>query len=180
MIARLLVLVAIASMGCSPLHYVRKDPIIPPSPIEAPELSYPTLEAFDCPRYTLTPSTGVWNDGEWGDLGGAVEVILPEDKHPAINKYGKSKCRHIVLAPGWWVTAREARDRYPLARKQLVMWRDYSARAAERHQKESEEISKLVNMARKRQIEVAFVGAGSGFGAGILAATIVAVVLAGR
>ena len=180
MIARLLVLVAIASMGCSPLHYVRKDPIVPPSPIEAPELSYPTLEAFDCPRYTLTPSTGVWSNGEWGDLDGGVEVILPEDKHPAVNKYGKSKCRHIVLAPGWWVTAREARDRYPLARKQLVMWRDYSARAAERHQKESEEIAKLVNMARKRQIEVAFASAGAGFGVGALAATIVAVALAGR
>ena len=180
MIARLLVLVAITSMGCSPLHYVRKDPIAPPNPLEAPELSYPTIEALDCPRYTLTPSTGVWNEGEWGDLDGGVEVILPQDKHPAVGRYGKSKCRHIVLAPGWWVTAREARDRYPLARKQLGLWQDYSARAAERHQKESEEIAKLVNMARKRQIEVAFVGAGVGFGVGAITVTILAVLLAGR
>ena len=180
MIARLLVLVAIASMGCSPLHYVRKDPIVPPSPLEAPELSRPTMENFDCPRYTLTPSTGVWNEGAWGDLDGGVEVILPQDKHPAVDRYGKSKCRHIILAPGWWVTAREARDRYPLVRKQLGLWQDYSTRASERHQKESEEIAKLVSMARKRQIEVAFVGAGAGFGAGALTVTILAVLLAGR
>ena len=98
------------------------------------------------------------------------------DKHPAVDRYGKSKCRHIVLAPGWWVTAREARDRYPLVRKQLVLWGDYSERAAERHQKESEEIAKLLNMSRKRQIEVAFVGAG--VGAGISAAAMLVILIA--
>jgi hypothetical protein len=165
MSAKALAVALLFCMGCSPLHYVRKAPIVPPSPVEAPELTYPTLESFDCPRYTLTPSTGEWSDGAWGDIGGSVEVILPQDKHPAVGRYGKSKCRHIVLAPGWWVTAREARDRYPLVRKQLALWRGYSERAAERHQKESEEIAKLLNMARKRQVESAIVGAGAGAGA---------------
>jgi len=164
--------------GCSPLHYVRKAPIEPPQPIEAPELTRPTLEDFDCPRYTLTPSTGVWNEGAWGDIDGGVEVVLPQDRHPAVDRYGKSKCRHIVLAPGWWVTAREARDRYPLVRKQLVLWGNYSERAAERHQKESEEIAKLLNMARKRQIEVALVGAGAG--SAVTAAAIISIILIAR
>jgi hypothetical protein len=157
------------AVGCSPLHYVRKTPIEPPRPIEAPDLTHPTLEDFDCPRYTLTPSTGVWGEGAWGDIGGGVEVVLPQDKHPAVDRYGKSKCRHIVLAPGWWVTAREARDRYPVVRKQLSLWVDYSSRAAERHQKESEEIAELLKMSRKRQVEAAFVGAGVSAGATTLA-----------
>ena len=176
MIRYALVIAMLVASGCSPLHYVRKTPIEPPQPIEAPELTYPTLESFDCPRYTLTPSTGEWSSGGWGDIGGGVEVILPTDKHPAVDRYGKSKCRHIVLAPGWWVTAREARDRYPLVRKQLVLWGDYSERAAERHQKESEEIAKLLNMSRKRQVEVAFIGAGAGVG--VTAAAMLAIFIA--
>ena len=167
-------------IGCSPLHYVRKNPIEAPSPVGAPELTYPTLEDFDCPRYILEPSTGKWSEGAWGDLGGGVEVVLPHDKHPAVDRYGKSKCRHIVLAPGWWVTAREARDRYPLVRKQLELWRDYSERAAERHQKEGEEIAKLLNMARRRQIEAALLGAGGGAGLAVTAAVIIAVALGAR
>ena len=177
---RAAVLLSLVAMlgACSPLHYVRKSPIKPPQPVEAPELTYPTLESFDCPRYTLEPSTGKWFEGAWGDLGGGVEVILPEDQHPAVGRYGKSKCRHIVLAPGWWVTAREARDRYPIVRKQLVLWREYSERSAERHQKESEEIAKLLNMSRKRQIEMAF--AGAGVGAVSTAALMLAFLLANR
>ncbi len=176
MIRAALIAAMLVASGCSPLHYVRKAPIEPPQPIEAPELTYPTIEDFDCPRYTLEPSTGKWFDGEWGDIGGGVEVILPTDKHPAVDRQGKSKCRHIVLAPGWWVTAREARDRYPLVRKQLVLWSDYSERAAERHQKESEEIAKLLNMSRKRQVEVAFIGAGAGVG--VTAAAMLAIFIA--
>jgi len=175
---RLCLILLLAATGCSPLHYVRKTPIEPPRPVEAPELTYPTLESFDCPRYTLTPSTGVWSEGDWGDIGGSVEVVLPQDKHPAVDRYGKSKCRHIVLAPGWWVTAREARDRYPLVRKQLVLWSDYSERSSERHQKESEEIAKLLNMARKRQIEAAFIGAGAG--SVVTAAAIISIILIAR
>jgi len=175
---RLCLILLLAATGCSPLHYVRKTPIEPPQPVEAPELTYPTLEDFDCPRFTLTPSTGVWSEGEWGDIGGSVEVVLPQDKHPAVDRYGKSKCRHIVLAPGWWVTAREARDRYPIVRKQLSIWRDYSERSAERHQKESEEIAKLLNMARKRQIEAAFIGAGAGSVATV--AAIISIILIAR
>ena len=176
MIRAALVAFMLVASGCSPLHYVRKTPIEPPQPIEAPELTRPTLEGFDCPRYTLTPSTGEWSGGEWGDIDGGVEVILPTDKHPAVDHYGKSKCRHIVLAPGWWVTAREARDRYPLVRKQLILWSNYSERAAERHQKESEEIAKLLNMSRKRQVEVAFLGAGAG--AGVAVGAMLAILIA--
>jgi hypothetical protein len=161
------------AVGCSPLHYIRKAPIEPPQPIEAPELSRPTLEDFDCPRYTLTPSTGVWSEGSWEDLGVGVEVVLPQDRHPAVDRQGRSRCRHIVLAPGWWVTAREARDRYPVVRKQLSLWVDYSSRAAERHQKESEEIAELLKMSRKRQVEAVLIGAGAGAGATTLAVLLI-------
>ena len=175
---RLIVLLSMLCAGCSSLQYVRKEPVAAPQPIEAPELTFPTLEDFDCPRYTLEPSTGKWFEGAWGDIDGGVEVILPQDTHPAVDRYRKSKCRHIVLAPGWWVTAREARDRYPLVRKQLGLWRDYSVRAAERHQKESEEIAKLLQMARRRQVEVGIVSAG--VGAGVMSVFLAAALIGTR
>tara|TARA_R100000808_G_scaffold23460_1_gene52094 strand:- start:5425 stop:5619 length:195 start_codon:yes stop_codon:yes gene_type:complete len=63
-------------------------------------------------------------------------------------------------------------------RNQLELWQDYSVRSAERHQKESEEIAELLKMARRRQIEVAFLGAG--VGGGVAAATILAILLSAR
>ncbi len=175
---RLLVLLLLCA-GCGPLQYVRSNPIEPPQPIEAPTLTTPAWQAgLDCGRFTFNDLSSSWDEAPWNQLGGVIDTIEPGDRHPAVGEDGLVRCRSVSIAPSVWVVSREARERYPLVRNQLELWQDYSVRSAERHQKESEEIAELLKMARRRQIEVAFLGAG--VGGGVAAATILAILLSAR
>ena len=159
---RLLILLALC-VGCGPLEYVRKNPIVPPQPIEAPDLTVPVMTDKDCGRFTFNDLSGKWAEEPWTQPGGGIHTIEPGDSHPAVEGSGHLvRCRHVAIPPGWWVVSREARERYPLIHKQLTLWQDYSVRSAERHQKESEEIAELLKMARRRQVQAAFVGVGVG------------------
>lgn len=175
---RLLPVLLLFAVGCSPLYYVKKSPIEPPQPVEAPTLAVPTLTDADCGRFTFNNLTG-WEEAPWVQPGGVIDTIEPGDIHPAVGESDHLvRCRHVAVPPGWWVISREARDRYPLMRSQLDLWRGYSARAAERHQQESEEIASLLKLARRRQIEAGFIGIGVGAGAAV--AAILTVVLIAR
>jgi len=166
-------------VGCGPLHYVRKNPIEPPQPIEAPGLTVPVMTDKDCGRFTFNDLSGKWAEEPWTQPGGEIDTIEPGDSHPAVERSGHLvRCRHVVIPPGWWVVSRESRERYPLIRRQLGLWQDYSIRSAERHQKESEEIAELLKLSRKRQVEAAFVGVGVGVGA--VTVTILAILLSTR
>ena len=155
---RLLILLALC-VGCGPLEYVRKNPIVPPQPIEAPDLTVPVMTDKDCGRFTFNDLSGKWAEEPWTQPGGGIDTIEPGDSHPAVEGSGHLvRCRHVAIPPGWWGVSREARERYPLIHKQLTLWQDYSVRSAERHQKESEEIAELLRMARRRQVEAAAIG----------------------
>ncbi len=173
--SRVLVLLLFCS-ACGPLSYVRRAPVQAPDPTEAPPLTTPTLLEDDCGRFLL--EDGKWNEFDWSQGESSLEVILPGDTHPAVGDDGRARCRSVTVAPGWYVVAREARDRYPMMRSQLELWSDYSLRAAERHQEEGEEIASLLRMARRRQVEAAFVGAG--VGAAAASAVLLSILLAGR
>ena len=173
--SRVLVLLLLCS-ACSPLSYVRRAPVQAPDPAEAPLLTVPTLLEEDCGRFLL--EDGQWVEHPWSQSEASLEVILPGDTHPAVGSDGVAVCRSVAVAPGWYVVAREARDRYPLMRAQLELWSDYSVRAAERHQEEGEEIATLLRMARRRQVEAAFIGAG--VGAAAASAVLLSILLAGR
>ena len=168
------------SVGCGPLHYVRSNPIEPPQPIEAPSLTTPVwVSGLDCGRFTFDDQTSSWKEASWVQLGGEIDTVEPGDVHPAVGGVDHlARCRHVVISPGAWVVSREARDRYPLVRNQLELWRDYSERSASRSQKESEAIAELLKMARKRQVESFVVG--SAVGAGAVTVVILSIVLAGR
>lgn len=174
---RALPLLLLLTVGCGPLHYVRKTPITPPQPIEAPGLSVPVGGAGDCGRFTFSDLTG-WAEKPWLQPGGEIDTIEPGDRHPAVGEDGLVRCRSVSISPGWWVVSREARERYPLMQNQLELWRWYSDRAAVRHQRESEEIAELLKTARRRQVQSFFVGTGAG--AGVLSVVILSIVLAGR
>jgi hypothetical protein len=161
-------------MGCTPLQYVRREPVVAPAPIEAPDLTQPQLPAADCGRFLFETQ---WREEAWS-TGSSIDVVVVGDVSPVVDARGLVACRHVVIAPGWWVQAREARDRYPLLQRQLVLWRGYSERQAERHQQESEEFARLLVIARRRQWETFAVGAGVGAGAAL--AVVLGVVLAGR
>jgi len=166
-------------VGCGPLQYVRKNPIEPPQPIEAPELTVPSLSDKDCGRFTFNDLSGKWAEEPWTQPGGGIDTIEPGDSHPAVGELNHLvRCRHVAVPPGWWVVSREARDRYPMIQNQLKLWKGYSVRSAERHQKESEEIAELLKMARKRQLEAFAIGAGAG--AGVVTAAVLAILLSTR
>ena len=169
--SRVLILLLLCS-ACSPLNYVRRAPIQAPNPIEAPALTVPTLLDEDCGRFLL--EDGQWVEYPWAQSEASLEVILPGDSHPAVGVDGRAQCRSVTVAPGWYVVAREARDRYPAMRDQIDIWADYSERAAERHQEESEEIAELLRMARRRQLEAAAVGSlvGGSLASGIILAVV--------
>ena len=176
---RLLPLLLVLCVGCGPLHYVRKNPIEPPQPIEAPALTTPAWTAgLDCGRFTFDDQSNTWAEAQWKQLGGVIDTIEPGDLHPAVGEDGLVRCRSVSVAPGVWVVSREARERYPLVRQQLDLWRDYSVRSAERQQEEAEAIAELLKMSRKRQVEAFLIGTGAG--AGVVTAVILSIVLAGR
>lgn len=167
-------------VGCGPLHYVRKNPIEPPQPIEAPALTTPTwVDGLDCGRFTFDDLTSSWKEASWAQLGGVIDTIEPGDGHPAVGGVDHLvTCRHVAISPGAWVVSREARERYPMMRSQLSLWRDYSVRAASRSQEEAEAIAELLKMARRRQVQSFLVGVGAG--AGVVTVVILSIVLAGR
>jgi hypothetical protein len=174
-----IVLLLVLCVGCGPLQYVRKNPIEPPQPIEAPGLTVPVVSDKDCGRFTFNDLSGKWAEEPWIQPGGGIDTIEPGDSHPAVGGVEHLvRCRHVAVPPGWWVVSREARERYPLIRNQLDLWKDYSVRSSDRHQKESEEIAELLKMARRRQLETFAIG--SVVGASAVALVILAVVLAGR
>ena len=163
--------------GCGPLSYVRANPITPPQPIEAPNLTVPTVSDSDCGRFTFNDHTG-WKEAPWVQPGGVIDTIEPGDRHPAVGEDGFVRCRSVAVPPGWWSVSHEARTRFPLMRHQLILWQEYSDRSAARSQKEAEDIARLLQIARRRQVETFFVG--SGVGAGAVTLVILSIVLAGR
>ena len=101
MIRVALVVAMLVASGCSPLHYVRKAPIEPPQPIEAPELTYPTIEDFDCPRYTLEPSTGKWFEVTDGLAAGANLQSFSSVTDRSVRFIKRSVARVIGSMPTW-------------------------------------------------------------------------------
>ena len=172
----LCVLGSLGFLACGPLQYVKHHPIVPPAPLESPELTVPVLSEDDCGAFTL--EGGEWRSGDWSQAGVAVDSIEVGDSAPVVDKWGTAVCRFLAIPPGHWTTAREARDRYPLLRDQLGLWQGYASRQAQRQQQESEELARLVQMARRRQWESFAIGAG--VGAGGAAALLLAVLLGGR
>ena len=158
--------------GCGPLSYVRSAPIEVPNPIEAPPLTVPSLRDDACPAFTI--EDGEWVATDWSQPELELDLVLPGDGHPA-TEAGVATCSHLVVAAGWYVTAREARDRHPALVRQLELWRSYAERQAVRHQAEGEALEELVKLARRRQLEAALVGAGGG--AAATAAVVLAILL---
>jgi hypothetical protein len=176
---RLIPLLLVLCVGCTPLHYVKKNPLKAPQPIEAPELTVPTLTDSDCGRFTFDDLTGNWVEGDWTQPGGEIDTIEPGDSHPAVGEEDDLvTCRHLAIAPGWWVVSREARERYVIARNQLTLWEEYSERSAQRSQEEAEAIARLLELSKKRQIQAFLIGAGAG--ASAVSIVVLSVILSSR
>jgi len=161
--------------ACAPLDYVRRAPVMPPDPIEAPPLTVPSLRDDACPAFVLVG--GEWEPRDWSQPELELDLIMPGDAHPAAPE-GVAECSHLVVAAGWYVTAREARDRHPALVTQIELWRGYAERQAARQQEEAETLVSLVKLARRRQVEAALVGAG--VGAASATAVLLALLLGGR
>jgi hypothetical protein len=167
---RLALLAALLLVGCGPLSYIVKDPILPPDPLPGPTaLTVPVIGAEDCGAFTLEGST--WTETPWTQPGVKLDTVEVGDLSPVVDELGRVRCRHLVISPSWWTTARESRDIHPSLIRQIELWRGYAERQGARQQEEAEAIRDLVKMARRRQIESFAIGGGVG------AASVVALVL---
>jgi len=170
---RLALLAALLLVGCGPLSYIVKDPILPPDPLPGPTaLTVPVIGERDCGAFTLEGST--WTETPWTQPGVKLDTVEVGDVSPVVDELGRVRCRHVVISPGWWTTAREARDIHPSIVRQIELWRGYAERQGARQQEEAEAIRDLVKMARRRQIEAFAIGGGVG-AAGVVALVLVVV-----
>ena len=161
--------------GCSPLQYVRAPPVTAPEPLELPPLTTPVLQPDDCGAFTF--EGGSWKESSWAQPGVVLDTVEVGDKLPTGDWEMRSTCRHLVIPPGQWVVAREARDRFTPMQAQLELWHGYADRQADRHQEESEALAELLVKARRRQVTAFLVGAGSG--AGLVTVLVLGLVLGG-
>ena len=155
-------------LGCTPLSFLRANPVVVPSVPPPEPLSVPSLDVTDCGRFLLEGSE--WKELPWD--GGPLDMVVPGDLPPIIRDDGRVRCRAVVIAPGWWVQAREARERHPKLVAQLSLWADYATAQAAYQQAESERLAELVKLARRRQWEAFGVGVaiGGAVTAGVIAA----------
>lgn len=140
--------------------------MVAPTTPPPPPLAEAVFAEGDCPRFVLGPAG--WVGLEWA--AGEMDLVLPGDRSPALDTSGRVLCRHAIVAPGWWLQAVEARDRYPLLVEQLRLWGAYAEAQAAWQQAEQERLAELVVLARRRQLEWFAVGVVAG---GVVAAGVV-------
>ena len=165
--------------GCAPFSYALKMP--PPKPTfedVPPPLPRPVLRPQDCPRFVLDTS---WRFESWSpdipvqDL--STHAIEVDDPHPAA-PIGLANCKHVAIAPGWWVTAKAAMLRYPYARAGQIALQLYIDKAWETMSSEQKRLAglgKMMAMDRWRMLAV-----GTGIGVALTLSVMLTILLGTR
>ena len=174
----LLVLVLTFAMsGCvAPLAYLKQNPVPVPTLVPVPPVpEYEQLDPTACPRFVYDEATDAWVRAPWES--GARLAYIPKDyPHPAVNTDGTAACLQVVVPPGAWIQAVEARDRLPRVEEQRDALLLYIEKDRERDRVEDEAMIDLVRDARRRQFD-AF-GVGVLIGGGSVVAVVVSAVVA--
>ena len=175
---RILPLLLLLSGCVGPLEYVRRNPAAPPADVPAAPVRTYEPAPGDCPAFQWDPANGAYKGVGWED-GIRLSTIPIGVDHPAAPG-GVSSCLHLVIPPGAWVAAREARDRLPVVEAKRARWQEWGEEEVELSQREIDTLAagwQEERRLRRRDTAVAgAVGAGAGGAAGVLL-TILAVLL---